>query len=302
MKVPWSGLGRFRFRLLAGTGIALGAPLWLAIAGGSRSAAVTDPSATPQITIVTPAPGASYERGSRVLARFRCSEGGVSSAIATCHGSVAPGRPIRTGRPGKRRFVVTAVDKSGHRTVQTVRYAVWQYVNPLSRVRGLTPRRIDLGVDYAGSGELLALGRARITTASNTDSGPPSCWAISCWPGGGIVVYRLLDGPFAGKYIYAAEHLAVHVRRRQTVRAGQDIATLYAGYPWLEWGWAAGPGPEALGMRDGHRCPCSDPGGWATIDGRNMNRLLVRLGAPSGLRQGSPPRQRMPQGWPTWPG
>jgi hypothetical protein len=259
-------------------------------------------SAIPGITIIAPFRNASYERGSRILARFRCSEGGVGSAIATCQGSVAMGRPIRTGRVGTVRFVVTAVDKSGNRAVKTIHYVVWEYVNPLKEVSGLTPRRIDLGVDYAGSGQLLALGRGRVTMASNTDSGPPSCWAISCWPGGGIVVYRLLDGPFAGKYVYVAEHITVAVRAGQTVRAGQQIATLYSGYPWLEWGWAAGPGPEALAMADGHRCQYSDPGGWSTIDGRNMNHLLVRLGAPSGHLQASPPDQRMPPRWPSWSG
>lgn len=255
-----------------------------------------------EITITAPRENASYERGSRILARFRCSEGPSAGAIAQCTGSVSPGHPIRTGRNGTMRFTVTAVDQSGERTTKTVDYVVWEYVNPLREVRDLTPRRIDLGVDYAGSGPLLAIGRGLVTTASDTDSGPPSCWAISCWPGGGIVVYRLLDGPFAGKYVYVAEHLAVTVRAGQTVRPGQRVATLYAGYPWSEWGWAAGPGPEALGMRDGHRCPCSDPGGWSTIDGRNMNRLLVRLGAPSASLQGSPPNQQMPRGWPTWPG
>jgi hypothetical protein len=122
----------------------------------------------------------------------------VTSAIATCKGSIAAGHPIRTGRVGTVRFVVTAVDKSGNRATRTVDYVVWEYVNPLKDVSGLTPRRIDLGVDYAGSGPLLALGRGRVTMASDVDSGPPSCWAISCWPGGGIVVYRLLDGRSPG--------------------------------------------------------------------------------------------------------
>lgn len=253
------------------------------------------------ITIIAPSRGASYERGSRILARFRCSEGGAISAIATCHGSVASGHPIKTGRPGKVRFVVTAIDRSGHRTTRTFRYLVWEYVNPLKEVVGLTPRRIDLGVDYAGSGPLLALGRGTVTMATNTDSGPPSCWAISCWPGGGIVVYRLLDGPYAGRYVYVAEHITVAVRVGQLLSAGQQIATLHVGYPWSEWGWAAGPGPEALAMTDGHRCPCSDPGGWSTVDGRNMNQLLVRLGAPSGYLQGPPPDQKMPPRWPSWP-
>lgn len=256
----------------------------------------------PQITIQVPRGGASYERGSRILARFRCSEPGDPGAVATCTGTVARGRPIATRRTGRLRFVVTAVDRNGNRAVKTIHYDVWQYVNPLRRVSGLTPRRIDLGVDYAGAGPLLALGRGLVTMASDIDSGPPTCWAISCWPGGGIVVYRLLDGPLAGKYVYVAEHLTVRVRRGQVVSPGQPVATLYPGYPWSEWGWAAGPGPEALAMEDGHRCPCGDPGGWSTVEGRNMNRLLLRLGAPSGHLQAGTPNQRMPRGWPSWPG
>ncbi len=257
--------------------------------------------AKPSITIVLPAEDASYALRSWIVARFHCAEGGLASAIASCHGSTAPGHPIRTTRPGSARFTVTAVDKSGNRTTTTIDYTVLDYVNPLEEVSGLTPRRIDLGADYAGSGPLLALGRGRVTTASNSDSGPPSCWAISCWPGGGIVVYRLLDGPFAGKYVYVAEHISVSVRVGQIVGAGERIATLHAGYPWSEWGWAAGPGPEALAMTDGHRCPCSDPGGWSTIDGRTMNQLLVMLGAPSAYLQPGTPIQAMPRGWPRWP-
>ncbi len=258
--------------------------------------------AVPRITMIAPFQGASYERGSRIPARFRCDEGGVASTIATCAGSVARGRAIGTRRLGSVRFVVTAIDKNGTRARTTVRYDVWIYLNPVRDVSGLTPRRIDLGVDYAGTGPLLALGRARVTTASDTDSGPSSCWAISCWPGGGIVVMRLLDGPFAGKYVYVAEHITVNVRAGQIVSAGQQIATLYAGYPWSEWGWAAGPGPEALARADGHWCQtCADVGDWSTIEGRNMNALLMRLGAPSGLFQPIP-NQSMPPGWPTWPG
>jgi hypothetical protein len=282
---------RFTFLALAAS-VSLASP---AVAAGDHGAIA------PKITIIAPYQGASYERGSRILARFRCTKGGTASAIATCRGSVMRGRPIRTGRVGTVRFRVTAVDKSGARTTRTVRYVVWEYVNPLKEVLGLTPRRIDLGVDYAGSGPLLALGRGKVTMASNTDSGPPSCWAISCWPGGGIVVYRLLDGPFAGKYVYVAEHITVNVEAGQTVSAGQRIATLYAGYPWSEWGWAAGPGAEALAMADGHRCPCADPGDWSTIDGRNMDHLLVQLGAPSGYLQGTP-NQTMPAPWPSWSG
>jgi hypothetical protein len=257
--------------------------------------------AIPTITITSPSRRAWYQLGERIVARFRCDEGGIASAIASCKGTAAGGRPVRTGRLGTERFVVTAVDKSGGRARKTVRYFVFQYLNPVREVSGLTPRRVDLGVDYDGSGPLLALGDGVVTMATDTDSGPSSCWAISCWPGGGIVVIRLLDGPFAGKYMYMAEHITVTVRVGQRVRAGQQVATLYQGYPWVEIGWAAGPGPEALGIADGHQCPCGDPGGWSTIDGRNVDQLLVGLGAPSGWFQATP-NQSMPPGWPSWSG
>ena len=256
--------------------------------------------ALPTITIASPVPRGLYLQGSRILARFRCDEGGIASAIATCKATARPGHAITTASDGTDRFVITAIDKSGSRTRKTVRYIVFEYVNPVREVSGLTPRRVDLGVDYAGSGPILAIGDGVVTMATDTDSGPSSCWAISCWPGGGIVVYRLLAGPFAGKYAYVAEHITVTVRVGQRIKAGQQIATLYAGYPWSEFGWAAGPGPEALAMADGHKCPCSDPGDWSTIDGRTMNNLLVAVGAPSGLLQATP-TQSMPRGWPTWP-
>jgi hypothetical protein len=257
--------------------------------------------ALPTIAITSPVRGAFYERDSRLVARFRCEEGGIASAIATCRATVAAGRAIGTRRDGTERFVVTAVDKAGGRASQTVRYVVFEYVNPVRALSGLYSRRIDLGVDYGGWGPLLALGDGVVTMATDSDDGPSSCWAISCWPGGGIVVYRLLDGPFAGKYVYVAEHVSVTVSKGERVSAGQQIATLYSGYPWVEMGWAAGPGPEALGIADGHQCTCGDPGGWSTIDGRNFDDLLTRVGAPSGWLQGTPD-QSMPRGWPTWSG
>jgi hypothetical protein len=102
----------------------------------------------------------------------------------------------------------------------------WAHHNPLHWVSGLQPGRIDMGVDYAGAGPIRALGKGRVTMASNHDSGPVSCWGNTCWPGGGIVVYRLLAGPFAGKYVYVAERITVRVKRGQIVAAGQPIATL----------------------------------------------------------------------------
>ena len=123
---------------------------------------------------------------------------------------------------------------------------------------------------------------------------------MTCWPGGGAIIYRLLDGPFAGKYVYLAENITVTVRVGQIVRAGQRVAILHDAYPNLETGWASGHGPETLAIADGHQCTCGDPGGWSSIEGRNFDQLLVTLGAPSGFGQPNPPSQSMPRGWPSW--
>jgi CSLREA domain-containing protein len=257
--------------------------------------------AVPRITITAPRGGGSYLRGSRVVARFRCSEGGIASPIAACRASVPAGRPINTSSTGTKRFTVTAVDKTGRKVKKTVRYTVWAYVNPLRAVGSLSSGRIDMGVDYVGSGPLLALGNGRVTFASNSDFGPPSCYGRTCWPGGGVVVYRLSDGPFAGKFVYDAENITVDVRAGETVRVGQRIAILHYGSPFMETGWASGKGPETLAIARGHQCTCGDPGGWSSIEGRNFDQLLVFLGAPSGYLQPNPPNQSMPPGWPKLP-
>ena len=134
--------------------------------------------------------------------------------------------------------------------------------------------------------------------ALDHDTGSLRCWGRTCWRGGGIVVYRLADGPFAGKYVYDAEKITVTVETGQTVKAGQRIATLHHASPGLETGWASGKGAEALAIAKRHQDPSGDPEGWSTIEGRNFNHVLTRRGAPSAILEPDPPHQRMPASWP----
>lgn len=187
---------------------------------------------------------------------------------------------------------VSTANATAAATVNGATKSVLPYTNPLREVHGLKPRRIDMGVDYRGRGQILALGAGTVIKARNDDPG---------WPGGGWVMYRLSEGLFAGKYVYAAENITVSVRAGQRVKAGQPIATLHPAFPHLETGWAAGKGDKTLADVDHHRCPCGDPGGWSTIEGRNFNRLLGVLDAPSGYLQPHPPHQHMPPGWPILP-
>jgi hypothetical protein len=255
----------------------------------------------PAIVIASPRSGSSHELGAPITARFSCTEGGSTSSIVACKGTVPSGHRVDTGSAGTRSFTVTATDASGHVVTRTVHYSVWWYVNPLVAVSNLHTSRIDMGVDYSGSGPILAIGRAKVTFAKGNVSGPESCWGKTCAPAGsGMVVYRLLNGPFAGKYVYQVEAITVSVKAGQMVRTGQKVAVLHDVSPNLEIGWAAGNGAETLAVKDGHQCTCTDPGGWSSVEGRNFDAFLAWLGAPSGYLQSIPP-QRMPRGWPALP-
>jgi hypothetical protein len=258
-------------------------------------------AATPTIRIAAPLDGASYQRGSRVLARFRCSEDGLATTIASCKGTVASGRAIDTTSDGTKTFTVIATDTSGNAVTKTVHYTVWEYVNPLQEVADLQASRIDMGVDYSGAGPILALGRAKVMLATDRLGGPESCWGKTCVPPpGDMIVYRLLDGPYAGKYVYVCEHITISVKAGQTVRAGGEIATLHEGSPNLELGWATGNRAWTLAAARNQQGRGTDPGGWSSIEGRNFNALLVWVGAPSGYVT-TAPSQQMPKGWPTLP-
>jgi hypothetical protein len=140
------------------------------------------------------------------------------------------------------------------------------YQNPfLDAVQG----RIDQGVDYVGSGPINAIGTARILQV-----GAPG------WPNGGAgpagqgVLYRLLDGPQAGKVVYVYEGITPSVRAGQQVLAGQQIGTFYEGSS-IEIGFA-----DAAGTPLSHAIYHE---GMVTPWGRKMAAFLSSVGAPGKL-------------------
>jgi hypothetical protein len=161
------------------------------------------------------------------------------------------------------------------------------YVDPLSHVSGLTPERIDMGVDYAGAGPVLALGDG---TVFNTRG--------AGWPGGSFIGITLANGPYAGLSYFVAEDVKPAVKVGDHVRAGQEIGVMYRGAAGIETGWAAGHGDEplaaALGQQDRH----GDPGGWTSAAGLSFDRVLVSTGTPSGIPQGTTVHGKMPAQYP----
>lgn len=178
------------------------------------------------------------------------------------------------------------------------------YVNPLQQIKGLVGERIDMGVDYGGSGHLLALGDATVYAAADSGTGWPR-YLDGNNSTGGAVCYTLTSGPYRGKHIYVAENITVHVSPGDKVKAGQVIATLHSGGANMETGWASGTSTSTLAAslgQDGTHHGYSDPGAIASAAGHDFNKLLVALGAPSGTpgTHGDSPGPGMPKDWPTF--
>ncbi len=148
------------------------------------------------------------------------------------------------------------------------------YVNPLAQAT-LISERIDMGVDYAGTGRLLALGAGRITYVGTSGTG---------WPGA-FVEYRLLNGPDAGCFVYYAEGVrpASWLHVGETVHAGQGIAYVIPGWDTgMEIGWGAGRSTRTYAQLSGTWTPSEDAEDVATRAGRSFSALIADLGGPPG--------------------
>jgi hypothetical protein len=152
------------------------------------------------------------------------------------------------------------------------------YVNPLGGAT-VKPERIDQGVDYAGSGVLVAMGAARITHLATSNTG---------WPGT-FLEYQLLDGADAGCYVFYAEGVTPvdGLRVGQTVNAGDTLATIIPKYPTgIELGWGAGISTKAYAKVSGQWSPTDDQDNIATAAGKTFSALIAALGGPPGIVEG----------------
>jgi peptidoglycan hydrolase-like protein with peptidoglycan-binding domain len=142
-----------------------------------------------------------------------------------------------------------------------------QYVNPFAKSTSVVAGRVDEGVDYHGVGPIVAIGNAKIIGLGG-----------SGWPGGQYLLYQLVDGPHAGRYVYVAEAIEPSVKAGQTVRAGDVICTFGPKaapnqFPGIETGWGSSVVGNALAHGEYNE-------GDVTDAGKAFARLLHRLGAP----------------------
>lgn len=179
--------------------------------------------------------------------------------------SPAPGAPVRSVTPAGSAACPLAVATAG-------------YVNPLLGAT-VKPERIDQGVDYAGSGTLVAIGSGRVTYLATSNTG---------WPGA-FIEYQLLGGADAGCYVFYAEGVvpADGLRVGATVRAGQPIATIIPKYPTgIEIGWGAGISTKAYAKVVGQWSASEDQDNVASAPGKSFSALIAALGGPPGKVEG----------------
>jgi hypothetical protein len=158
------------------------------------------------------------------------------------------------------------------------------YANPLRAVRGLSPNRIDQGVDYDGFGPVYALGDGEVLSVVNGG-----------WPGGTFICYRLTDGPASGLVVYVAEDLNPNVQIGESVTPNTVVGSMYGGPYGIETGWAQSSADgDTMAAVYGQYY-----GGNTTAFGNNFSQLLTSLGAPGGVLQ-NPPTGYLPSGWPSW--
>lgn len=178
---------------------------------------------------------------------------------------------VAAGKP--RRAVTAAPADRATPTATPSPSPVPDYLNPLRAIHNLVPERVDMGVDFGGSGPVYAIGDAVVTGATGDSAG---------WPGGGWITYRLTAGPGTGLQVFVAEDVKPAVQVGEHVTSGSVIAEMFDGGAGIETGWAMADGssaesqlPEAGGI--------SGRGPFPTKIGLNFDGLLIALGVPAGF-------------------
>lgn len=92
----------------------------------------------PSVSIAQPDAGSDYRQESRVSANYACRDPDGSFDLLACTGTVADGARIDTTTPGTHTLRVSARDKGGQRSSETVTYVVDEIAVP-PRPRGFRP-------------------------------------------------------------------------------------------------------------------------------------------------------------------
>jgi hypothetical protein len=166
-----------------------------------------------------------------------------------------------------------------------------RYYNPLRSVSDLVLERIDMGVDFSGSGPVYALGYGVITSATGEAGG---------WPGGGWITYQLSNGADAGLTVYVAEDVVPTVLPGTQVTPSTVIGEMFEGPDGIETGWAQ-PAAGQSELTESEAPAAGGVGGagpFPTAIGTNFDELLQSLGVPAAPNFGQPASGDVPANYP----
>jgi hypothetical protein len=163
-----------------------------------------------------------------------------------------------------------------------------RYYNPLRGIGDLVLERIDMGVDFSGSGPVYPVGYAVITSATGEANG---------WPGGGWITYQLINGPDAGLTVYVAEDVVPTVLPGTRVTPWTVIGEMFQGYDGIETGWAQ-PDAAQSELAEAAAPEAGGLGPFPTAIGVNFDELLQSLGVPAAPNFGQPASGYVPANYP----
>jgi hypothetical protein len=154
------------------------------------------------------------------------------------------------------------------------------YANPLKDAN-VTPERIDMGVDYAGTGHYSAIAKGVITT-----------WAPGGWGKyGNYLQYEITEpGTLHGVTIYYAEGIDSNRNVGDTFKAGEWLCNLIPGWhSGTELGFAGSKGGTDTWANEfgGGWTPAQDAANDTTRAGLAFSRLVQQLGGPGGRPPGA---------------
>ncbi len=143
------------------------------------------------------------------------------------------------------------------------------YVNPFSG-DWYSAGRTDMGVDFClrPGAPIRAVGNGVVVgISSGWFDGQPYVW------------YRLLSGPYTGRYVYVAEQISDLTRVGARIRAGQPLAHYGRSGTCIEMGWSAANGATLAQATTGYY------EGQVTPAGVSFAHFLSSLGV-AGLSRG----------------
>ena len=156
---------------------------------GTTSVSYTVTSASPSVSIASPAQGAFYAVGQRVVASYACTDAAGGPGISSCAGPVASGSPIDTSSTGVHTFTVIPKTSSGQSRTASVTYTVAgaptiASVAPLSGaryIRGNSSATASFACSEGASGPGLSscVGTVPNGSAINTDTPGPHTFTVT---------------------------------------------------------------------------------------------------------------------------